>query len=94
MAGKEVNLYYCIKKEEEATHYGFFQHIAATHSDFQVHLIREDREGFFQADLVPDIQAKEVFICGPQPMLKSILWQLRRLQIPAFRIHYENFDFG
>lgn len=90
----KADFYYCVKHEGEATHLAAFKDLAAQDPNFAAHLIREDQEGFLCADQIPDVQQKEVFICGPRPMLKALVKQLRHLHVPASRIHYENFDFS
>jgi len=40
---------------------------------------------------VPDIARREVFICGPGPMMTALHESLRQLQIPESQIHYERF---
>ena len=44
------------------------------------------------ARLVPDVQDREVFICGPQPMMKAVAAALGALQVPESSIHYEQFS--
>lgn len=41
--------------------------------------------------LVPDIQGRETFICGPPAMMKSVIDALRALRVGRWRIHYERF---
>jgi len=41
--------------------------------------------------LVPDVQEREAFVCGPPPMMKSVIGALRALQVSGSRIHYERF---
>jgi predicted ferric reductase len=43
------------------------------------------------ARLVPDVQDREVFICGPPPMMKAVAAALGALQVRASSIHYEQF---
>jgi ferredoxin-NADP reductase len=43
------------------------------------------------ARLVPDVQDREVFICGPQPMMKSVAAALGALQVRESSIHDEQF---
>jgi predicted ferric reductase len=43
------------------------------------------------ARLVPDVQDREVFICGPQPMMKTVAAALGELQVRESSIHYEQF---
>jgi glycine betaine monooxygenase B len=43
------------------------------------------------ARLVPDVRDREVFICGPQPMMKAVAAALGELQVRKSSIHYEQF---
>lgn len=43
------------------------------------------------ARLVPDVRDREVFICGPQPMMKAVATALGALQVSESSIHYEQF---
>ena len=44
------------------------------------------------ARLVPDIQEREVFVCGPPPMMTAVVGALRSLQVGASQIHLERFS--
>jgi predicted ferric reductase len=41
--------------------------------------------------LVPDVHDREVFLCGPLPMMKAVTAALTALQVRRSRIHYEQF---
>jgi len=41
--------------------------------------------------LVPDVRDREVFVCGPLPMMKAVIGALHALEVPRSRIHYERF---
>ena len=43
------------------------------------------------ARLVPDVEDREAFICGPPPMMVAVAAALRTLQVPDSSIHYEQF---
>jgi glycine betaine monooxygenase B len=43
------------------------------------------------ARLVPDVRDREVFICGPQPLMKAVAAALGELQVQESSIHYEQF---
>ena len=44
-------------------------------------------------DKVSQIAAREVYICGPQPMLDSLRPHLMQRKVSAHAIHFEKFDF-
>lgn len=43
------------------------------------------------ARLVPDVALRDVFLCGPPPMMAGIRVMLRELGVPDTYIHYERF---
>ncbi|OHA80043.1 MAG: hypothetical protein A2675_00325 [Candidatus Yonathbacteria bacterium RIFCSPHIGHO2_01_FULL_51_10] len=43
--------------------------------------------------LVPDFYTREVFLCGPPPMMKIMVGHLNDLGFDAHHIHYEKFSF-
>ncbi len=49
-----------------------------------------DREKIMR--LVPDLKEREVFLCGPAPMMQSVLKILSSEGVPKNRIHYEKFS--
>ncbi|MGV9453961.1 ferredoxin reductase family protein [Streptomyces sp. NPDC003635] len=44
------------------------------------------------AELVPDIADRDVFLCGPPPMMNAVLGSLRELNVPKPQIHFERFS--
>jgi predicted ferric reductase len=44
------------------------------------------------ARLVPDIAERDVFLCGPPPMMNAVLRTLRDLGVPKHQIHFERFS--
>ncbi|MFA6568431.1 MAG: ferredoxin reductase family protein [Victivallales bacterium] len=51
---------------------------------------RIDREKICR--LVPDLKEREVYLCGPPPMMKSIRKIMSGLKIPSSQIHFEKFS--
>lgn len=43
--------------------------------------------------LVPDIAERDVFVCGPIPMLDAVRRSLNRLRVPRSQIHIERFEY-
>lgn len=44
------------------------------------------------ARLVPDIADRDVYLCGPPPMMNAVLGSLRELGVPAPQTHFERFS--
>lgn len=42
--------------------------------------------------MVPDIGDRDVFLCGPPPMMNAVLGSLRELDVPKPQIHFERFS--
>jgi predicted ferric reductase len=43
-------------------------------------------------NLVPDIGARDVYVCGPPAMTSAVLTSLRALRVPADQVHAEKFS--
>jgi predicted ferric reductase len=43
--------------------------------------------------LAPDYKEREVYLCGPVPMMKSVLDTLKKLEIPQKHVHFERFGY-
>ncbi|MER8009998.1 ferredoxin reductase family protein [Streptomyces sp. NPDC094149] len=44
------------------------------------------------ARLVPDIAQRDVFLCGPPPMMNAVLRTLDELRVPKRQVHFERFS--
>ncbi|KKT87862.1 MAG: Oxidoreductase FAD/NAD(P)-binding domain protein [Parcubacteria group bacterium GW2011_GWB1_45_10] len=42
--------------------------------------------------LVPDFLEREVFLCGPEPMMDSVISDLKELDFPSAKLHFEKFS--
>lgn len=42
--------------------------------------------------MVPDITDRDVFLCGPPPMMNAVLGSLRELNVPKAQTHFERFS--
>ena len=43
--------------------------------------------------LVPDVRDRDVYVCGPVPMMQHVESSLRRLGLPPRQIHAERFAY-
>jgi ferredoxin-NADP reductase len=41
--------------------------------------------------LVPDYAGRDVYICGPQPMMDGIVTDLTATDLPTEQLHFERF---
>jgi ferredoxin-NADP reductase len=44
-------------------------------------------------DLVPDLRRRDVFMCGPDALSRSLAGDLERAGVSEDRIHFESFTF-
>jgi ferredoxin-NADP reductase len=44
-------------------------------------------------NMVPDLKAHDVYLCGPEAMQRAVISALRGAGVPASRIHHESFEF-
>jgi predicted ferric reductase len=99
MAGdRDVVLVYAVKTVRDLV---FASELRALNAHFHVVLSRSagTANGYEQGRvdrpmlerLVPDVRDREVFVCGPPPMMEVVIGALRALDVRASRIHYERF---
>ncbi len=76
-------------------------HVLSSQTDFSELLTHNSQlitqsSGFVTPELiqqlVPDTSTREVFLCGPPPMLNALLKSLPTLGIPKSKIYYEKFS--
>lgn len=89
-----IELFYCVNTESEATHLHVFKNLEKQLQGFKVHLIRNDIEGVLDVRKISNIKDKEVFICGPKLMRESLLPEIKKHGVRKDSIHYEDFNFS
>lgn len=89
----DIELYYCVKTEEEAIHQRLFKELEDIMEDFHVRLVREDVEGFLSINEITGLEKREIYICGPKAMREALVSELKKNRVPKEAIHYEAFDF-
>lgn len=103
LAGHEATLLYGNRSEQEIIFKGELDQLKQRHQ-FDLHyIISENSAANFEqgnidkekiSRLVPDLKEREVYLCGPVPMMKAIRQQLRELGLPKKLIHFEKFSLG
>jgi ferredoxin-NADP reductase len=43
--------------------------------------------------VVPDIAEREIYVCGPAGMIRTVQRSLHQLRVPASQIHEEQFEY-
>ncbi len=89
----QIALYYCVNDRQEAVHLDELREIAREMEAVSVHLVPFNEEGLLRARDIPNINNRDVFLCGPSEMISDLRRQLIRRKVPRRRIHFEAFDF-
>ncbi len=91
--GKRITLFYAVSSAEEAICVDELERISKRHTSFKVVLYLSNAEGRITAEKVrqkvKDLPNREVFICGPPPMMESLRKQFGSLGVKS--VHTEEF---
>jgi len=92
-----ISLFYCLKNEEEAIYSEEIATIQQQFRQIKFYSHFSQSEGHISAekirDKVGDLKEKNIFICGPLPLRKSLLRQCHKLGVKKKQIHFEEFQF-
>jgi predicted ferric reductase len=96
IAGYLIDLYYTVHDEGEAVYLDDLIQLAQSRTNFRVIPYVSKTQGRLTAEIVAktsggDITKKDIFLCGPPPMMKSLRKQFHELRVPDSRIHSEEF---
>ena len=95
--GFSIDLYYSVKTESELVDWDSLAQIAknANGSFRLIPFIADKQQGFLSVDFIRQysgsFENKEVFICGPPPMMKSLKNQFIKVGVKKSKIHSEEF---
>lgn len=93
----QIDMFYSVvKKEELVDQNALTEFLPSRYPQFKYYTyIAEEQPGFLTASYIEqkigDLKGKEIFICGPPAMMKSMRAQLRKMGIPNRKIHTEEF---
>lgn len=94
----DIDFYYTVRTPEDALFLGEIEHAARRHPSFRPHIRYSKRDGSLTAEYIVAtssgaIANKDVYMCGPTPLIKSFQRALRKLGVPSNHIHFEHFNF-
>jgi predicted ferric reductase len=91
----QIDFFYSTRTKQDALYQDIFQSAAQKFPSFMYHPMPSDTEGYitgeFLVEKVQGILLKDIFICGPPPMMKALIASLTGLGINKRRIHSELF---
>jgi predicted ferric reductase len=94
----QIDMFYSVvKKEELVDQKALDEFLPSRYPKFKYYTyIADERPGYLTGEYVQkevgDLRGKEIFVCGPPAMMKSMRAQLRKLGVPNRRIHTEEFS--
>jgi predicted ferric reductase len=98
--GKEAVLLYANKTKADSVFDQELAMLTQAYSGRVVDVLSDDpafpgEKGFIDTEklkrLVPDVTSRDVYLCGPPPMMKALKESLRALGVPSSQIHWERF---
>jgi predicted ferric reductase len=91
----QADVYYATTTSEEAVYMPALEALVAGNPDLKVIPWYSKEQGRLTAEAVfktsKDIQSRDIFICGPPPMMHSLVKQFRDHGIASNHIHSEEF---
>lgn len=95
--GPEIDFYYTVRSPEEALFLEEFEQAQAGKSNFHFYLHCSGGEGRLSVEKIATtsgpVTGKEVYLCGPLPMILDLERQFIRGGVTRRSIHYEEFSF-
>lgn len=92
---KNITLFWCVANENEAPYKKRLEELAASNPMFDFILWPSDKRGHIDLDdmSIRNPEEKSYFICGPEPLKKSLFKQLQVEGVAQKNIHDEEFAF-
>ncbi len=95
-SGYKVDMYYSAASLEDAAFNEELCSIATTNPNFRLIPWYGKEKGFLSADAIAleskNLLGKEIFVCGPPPMMKAIKAQFSKWKVPVSCVHSEEFS--
>lgn len=93
---KNIDFYYCVQSQEEAVYLDVFQKIAKERNTFRIISSYSNEQGYLTAqkinELSQNLTNKEIYICGPVPMMQILRSGLIAIGVSNDQIHSEEFN--
>lgn len=90
-----ADLFYTVRTPDEAVYLEELQQIAQMQTNFRVFPFFTKTQGRLTAEMINQMSGdainKDIFVCGPPPMMKSMRSQFIKLGVPNRNIHTEEF---
>jgi predicted ferric reductase len=91
-----VDFFYSVGRESTALYRDEIEAATARHPTLHLHMIDTEHDGLITAEKAMNGRQPGsdvwVYMCGPPPMMTALADGFRRLEIPASRVRWEQFD--
>ena len=91
-----IDLFYSVHNQQEAIYLNELVHISSRIKGFRVFPFYTEAQGRLNAEIVQatvgNLKGKEIFLCGPPPMMKALRSQFNKLKVHNRKIHSEEFQ--
>lgn len=101
--GKDVTLLYSARTEKDIVFKREIDEVANKYGGKVIYVVSDEpgfngEKGRLDQEkikaLVPDLNMREVFLCGPPPMMDAVISSLKNLGASNLKIHFEKFSMG
>ena len=93
---RTVDFFYSVARASDALYRDEIEAAAKAHRTLHLHMIDTERDGLITAEKAMNGRQPGadvwVYMCGPPPMMAALADGFRRLEIPASRVRWEQFD--
>ena len=93
---RSVDFFYSVARESDALYRDEIEAATEGHPTLHVHVIDTEHDGLITAEKAMTGRQPGadvwVYMCGPPPMMNALADGFRRLEIPASRVRWEQFD--
>ncbi len=99
--GKDITLLYGNREKKDIVFEQEMDNLTKQHPARVIHVLSEEpgftgERGYVDEEkikrLVPDLASRDIYICGPPPMMKAIIQTLNKLDVKSARLHFEKFS--
>ncbi|MEM4259818.1 MAG: FAD-binding oxidoreductase, partial [Candidatus Woesearchaeota archaeon] len=91
----KIDFYYSVNEESEVIFQKELETIKIRNNNFKVIPFISSKQGHLTAEIISKqskIMNRDIFICGPKPMMFSLKKEFIKMGIPNSRIHTEEFE--
>jgi predicted ferric reductase len=96
-SGHSIDFYYTTRSADEALFLDEIEQAQQKNPSFRAKVMHSNRDGHLSAAKIVEhsgsVAGKEIYLCGPFPMIMALRAQFMRMGVPARSIHYEEFSF-